>query len=137
MAGFYPSCVVLKCSRLKDKFYLGHSLSYKFQIKCRMLRINPFTHEQCFQTFGPYTSSLDSLCSLIIILFSHISFSFLDNILACAGRCGTNVSGVLYNSKSLVVIIRFGYIVVQLCSALWWSHQNNMKPKHHLLMWSL
>jgi hypothetical protein len=45
-------------------------LSYKFQIKTRMLRINPFTYVQSFQTAGPYTNILDSLCLFIIISFS-------------------------------------------------------------------
>jgi hypothetical protein len=45
-----------------------------------MLRINPFTYVQSFQTASFYTSNLNSL--YFFITFTT-SFNFLENILAC------------------------------------------------------
>jgi hypothetical protein len=82
MSGLNPNHIALKCHGLQDELYLPHLLGYKFQMKSRMLSINCFTI-QSFHAASLYTNSLDSLYSFIIILFSHILFPFLENIVAC------------------------------------------------------
>jgi hypothetical protein len=73
--------LVSECSRLKDKGCLTTFLSCNFQIKTSMLRMKSFTRME-FSDFGLHTSNLDSSYLCTVILFSHISFSFLENIVA-------------------------------------------------------
>lgn len=72
MARLNADYLASKCNGLKPKFYLPHFLSYKLQVKTGMSKVNPFTHVQNFQTSSLYTSSLVSLYSCTIILFSYI-----------------------------------------------------------------
>jgi hypothetical protein len=99
--------MVLKCSGLKINC-IYYIFKLNFQIKTRMLRINPLTHVQSCQTASLYASSLKSI---FIYNFIHLICYSWKYYSLCEGSVVQMFQVALYNSKVLVVIITFGFCI--------------------------
>jgi hypothetical protein len=91
-------------------------LSYKFQIKTRLLRINQFTHIQSFKIVCLYIRSWDIWYLFIVKLFPFyiVFFSWVYSDLCLSGKWGTNVSELsVYCSKGIGMIKIFLFVFLR------------------------